>query len=308
MLSRLFRFSLAVAVALVACAHGHAQRARAPGRYVEQLRSGSYERSYILHVPSSYDGSRPIPLVVVLHGWTASGALAEIYTRMADEGDAHGFATVFPDGLGSKGLQGWNAGFVNLSGSADVDDVRFVSDLLNQVERELNIDKNREFVCGHSNGAFLANDVAARLANRLAAFGSVSGTIGVAGKTIPYPVAPISGILIHGTSDSMVAYGPNSHALFRGLGAEKSAKWWAREDGCSMQPVVSRQGNAVTELFRNGRNGTEIELVTILKGTHSWPGGYFYGPNHEPELETATGVNAADQLWEFFQGHPRGRG
>jgi polyhydroxybutyrate depolymerase len=269
------------------------------------MRSGAYDRSYILHVPTSYDGSRPIPVVVVLHGWTASAALAEIYTRMADEGEAHGFATVFPDGLGQKGSQGWNAGFMNLSGSSDVDDVKFVSDLLDQMERELNVDRSREYVCGHSNGAFLANDVATFLGNRLAAFGSVAGTIGAAGKDIPEPVAPISGILIHGTADTMVAYGPKSHALLKGVGADDSARWWASHDGCDSVPTVTRSGSAIIDLFKHGRNGAEVELVSIEKGTHSWPGGYYYDANHEPALETTTGVSAADLLWQFFSSHPR---
>src|SRR5579862_8914244 len=71
--------------------------AMAPGRYVEHVKVGDLDRMFILHVPPGYDGSKPIPVVVVLHGWTASADLAEIYTRMAEEGDRQGFASVFPD-------------------------------------------------------------------------------------------------------------------------------------------------------------------------------------------------------------------
>ncbi len=290
------------------CAPARSAAPKPPGRYVEHVQSGGTDRTYILHVPPGYDGTKPIPVVVVLHGWTASARLAEVYTRMAEEGDAKGFASVFPDGAGKQGGQGWNAGFINLSGMPQLDDVAFVSIVLDQMERELSVDRSREYVCGHSNGAFMANLIGSRLSNRLAAIGSVAGSIGTAGgQTIPDPIGPVSVILIHGKEDSMVAYGPESHALFRGVGAQASAKWWAEKDGCSLVPqeTSAGNGNVVTDLFKGGRSGTEVELVTINNGSHSWPGGYFYDLNHRPAIESTTGVNAADQIWSFFETHPR---
>jgi polyhydroxybutyrate depolymerase len=256
-------------------------------------------------VPPGYDGATPIPVVVVLHGWSANAEEAEVYTQMAKEGDANGFATIFPDGTGSPGMKGWNAGFINLSGRDSVDDVGFVNDALDRAERELNVDKREEFVCGHSNGAFLANLIGAKLSRRVAAIGSVAGTIGLGGKEIPDAVGPISVILIHSIDDRMVSYGPGHRALLSGVGAQDSAKWWAKEDGCSLTPSVSDLGAATRALYTGGLDGTEVELVSVLHGSHNWPGGYFVDPDRRPALETQSGVNAADLLWDFFKSHPK---
>jgi polyhydroxybutyrate depolymerase len=300
----IFRTIFAALVAL-GCAPAQTDAPKAPGRYEEHITSGGLDRKFFLHVPPGYDGMKPIPVVVVLHGWTASAELAEIYTRMAEEGDANGFATAFPEGEGKPGWQGWNAGFINLSGTSSLDDVRFVSDVLDQVEKELSVDRKQEFVCGHSNGAFLANLIGSRLSNRLAAIGSVAGTIGVGGKDIPDPVSPVSVILFHGTADNMVAYAKGAHAMLTGVGAQDSAKWWADRDGCSPTPAISTSGNATITLYSGGKVGTQVELVSIANGSHNWPGGYRYGPDGKPALETATGVNAADLLWTFFRTHPK---
>jgi polyhydroxybutyrate depolymerase len=302
-------------VALLSIAWGYAPAqgvaAKAPGRFVEHIRSGGLDREFILDVPPGYDGSKPTPVVVVLHGWTATDAEAEIYTRMAEEGNAKGFVSVFPNGEGPKNLLGWNTGFMNLTGINDLDDVGFVSDVLDEVEKEINTDKDREFVCGHSNGAFLSNLIGAKLSDRIAAIGSVAGTIGFSGPTgkkIPSPAGPISVILIHGKADEMVAYGPGSPALLKGVvGAVDSAKWWASIDGCSATPeeTVSPNGNVITDLYSNGRRGTEVELVSIVNGSHTWPGGFGRDSKRLAVPETTTGVNAADVLWGFFQSHPR---
>jgi polyhydroxybutyrate depolymerase len=287
---------------LASCASAQPTHGLGAGRYVEKIPLGAISRSFILDVPASYRPNTPIPVVVVLHGWTATAALAEKYTGMQVEGESQGFVTVFPDGIG----KGWNAGYINLTGQ-NPNDVQFIGAVLDRVETELDIDKNREYVCGHSNGAFMANYLGAELSSRLAAIGSVAGTIGVKDKTIPAPDSPISVILIHGRQDSMVAYGPDSKALLRGVGAEKSAEWWAQMDGCSPAPATTAtdNGNVVTELFSGGKGDAAVELVSIGNGSHSWPGGWQFDTNGKPVRETATGVDAADLIWKFFKAHPK---
>ena len=58
----------------------------------------------------------------------------------------------------------------------------------------------------------------------------------------------------------------------------------------------------ITDLYPNGKNGTEVELVSIVNGTHDWPGGLTIGGP-----ETTTGVNAADVAWKFLEAHPKKR-
>jgi polyhydroxybutyrate depolymerase len=273
---------------------------------VERLVSGGIDRSYILRVPRTYDATKPLPLVIVLHGWTSNARSAEIGTHMAEESEKNGFVMVAPDGLGSP--QGWNAGFIDLSGKAQ-DDVQFINALIDKVESEVGVDVDRVYVAGHSNGAFMAHFLAARLSSRLAAVAAVAGTVGVPDrdggfKTIPEPSDPVSVLLIHGRKDPMVQYDSKSVALLHDVGALDSAKWWAKRDGCSLTPAetTSLNGNVVTDTFSGGKNGAEVTLISIANGVHDWPGGIGRdGP------ETTTGVNASDLIWDFFKAHPKHR-
>ncbi len=303
--------ALFAALATLGCAPYSAPAGRieykSPGRYVETLSSGGLERKYILRIPKQFDGKSPMPVVVVLHGWTSDAASAEAYTRMGDESDKEGFIAVFPEGLGGKGFLGWNAGFIDLSGQKQ-DDVAYISGLLDKVQTEVAVDPKRIYIAGHSNGAFLANYAASKLSKRIAAFASVAGTVGTPlskndVKNIPDPVAPVSALLIHGKQDPMVWYGEQVKALLMGVSAHDSAKWWSDRDGCSASPktTTSSDGNVITDIYSGGKAGTEVELVSIVNGMHDWPGGITRNGD-----ETKTGVNAADLIWAFFKAHPKG--
>lgn len=279
---------------------------KAPGRYAFTMKSGGTDRTFAIRVPKAYDGTKALPLVVILHGWTMSGPLAEQYTRMGEVAEKEGFVLAAPDGLGDA--KGWNAGFLDLSGRHQ-DDAAFVAEVIDRTAKEVGVDRDRVYVAGHSNGAMLANLVGARYPDRVAAIGVVAGTIGFppsSGRsvTIPEPKGPVSVMIVHGKQDETVAYEPSRGGLLKGIGAPQSAKWWAQRMGALSVPSrnVALDGRVVTEIWRGGKSGTEVELVSIENGTHAWPGGYTRGGR-----ESETGVDAAEVLWKFFREHPKRR-
>ena len=275
--------------------------AKAPGRYVETLSFGGVGRRFILRVPKGYDGRRKVPVVMVLHGWTSNATQAEGYTRMAALGEKEGFVSVFPDGLGNP--QGWNAGFIDLTGMNKPDDAGFLGAVLDRVEGEINVDRDREFVAGHSNGAFMANYLAAKMGGRLAAIASMAGTVGLwPGVEIPAPVAPVSVLLLHGKADSMVGYAPTSQAMLTNLGAVASARFWAKADGCRPEPETTRRSGVTVDRYRGGRKGTEVQLVSVEGAPHDWWGGV----GRSGDVPTY-GAPVADLAWAFFKAHPRQR-
>src|ERR1043166_4800404 len=154
-----------------------------PGKYVKTIKEVGLERSYILRVPKAYDNKTNLPIVIVYHGWTSNAQQADVYTEFGAKSEKEGFILVIPDGTPGIGkLKGWNAGILNL-GAADVDDVKLTADLLDQVEKDMYVDEKRVYIAGHSNGAMMAYDLGAKLSNRIAAIGVVSGTIGTPNQT-----------------------------------------------------------------------------------------------------------------------------
>src|SRR5579862_1087288 len=134
-----------------------------PGRYVKTLREGTLDRNYVLLVPKSYDNRTNLPVVVLLHGWTGSADDILANSGFGGKAEKEGFILAVPNGTDGIGqLTGWNTGFLNL-GDPKADDVKFTSDILDQVEKDLCVDENRVYVAGHSNGAMMAYDLAANL-------------------------------------------------------------------------------------------------------------------------------------------------
>ncbi|RYG88563.1 hypothetical protein EON77_00425, partial [bacterium] len=195
----------------VATAGANAQLLTRPaGLSTERLTFGGLNRTYLLVVPKNPKPG-PLPVVIALHGVTSNATTMAAMTELQKYADRDGFIGLVPNGSG--GLSGWNAGWIDLS-AGKADDVGFVRTILDRTEKELPVDKRRVFVLGHSNGAFLANAVAADLGDRCAAFASVAGSIGLkTGARIPEPKAPVSALFIHGLADPVVSYDGTVQAL-----------------------------------------------------------------------------------------------
>ncbi len=250
-------------------------------------------RTYMIHVPLSYDGSNPTPLVISLHGYTGNARSSEQVTGFTEKSDKEGFIVVYPEGIG----QSWNGPYCcGEAYSSNVDDVGFIRELINRLEQEYNVDPDRIYVAGFSNGAIMAYRLAAELSDKIAAIAPVAGSIG--GKfnanaplqRIAEPLNPVSIITFHGINDTSILYygGLSSNGLFS-LSVAESVSFWVSCDGCSVFPQTetSSDGNTVVDIYAGGRNGTEVVLYTLVGFGHNWP-------------ETAT-----DIIWDFFVSHPK---
>src|SRR5262249_25046787 len=105
-------------------------------------------RSYFVYTPPSYDPSRPMPLVVLLHGRSSNAISMALITEMNDVAKRHGFIVVYPQGLNNE----WNAIFdlVHQRGVSPQDDVAFLKRLTEDLSVDLNIDRRRMFIGGFS--------------------------------------------------------------------------------------------------------------------------------------------------------------
>jgi polyhydroxybutyrate depolymerase len=265
-------------------------------------------RKYLVHVPASYDGSQPMPLVLCLHGGGGDIGFARRMFRLNEKADKEGFIVAYPNGSGRLGdhILTWNA--EECCGYAEahrIDDVGFLRDFLHYVESEYSIDKRRVYVVGFSLGAMMAYRLACEMPEEFAAFAVVSGSMN--GKE-PQPKAPISGLIIHGKKDKHVPmaggggklakWGFNVHAQ----PLEYAVDFWVSADGCSRQPEVERGGIVESRSYNHGKDGTEITVCTLDGYAHAWPGGdraWLLADTPCPEW------SATDRCWDFFAKHTR---
>ena len=266
-------------------------------------------RFYNIHIPDGYNGITPVPLVIALHGGGGNARSMEEKTGFSNLSDEKGFVIVYPEGTGrfKHRFLTWNAGYCcGYALENNIDDVGFIKELIKTLEEKFNIDSNRIYVTGHSNGAMLTYRVGAELSDIVAAIAPVAGSIGGYATNdselwvIPEPEYPVSVIAIHGRYDSHVPYngghGENTSGSRIDLSVNESISFWVKYNGCNPIPEVEKNGNITIARYTNGRNNTEVILYTVENGEHWWP-----GSDRDPYKE----LSASEIIWDFFETHPK---
>jgi len=195
------------------------------------------ERPAPVYVPASYDPAGPYPLAILLHGYTATGTLQDLYLGFRERATAAGFIAIIPDGTKNlTGAQFWNASpawccdFAN----SGVDDAGYLLGLVAEAAERLAVDPDRVYFVGHSNGGFMAHKMACDHAPL------VAGIVDIAGSSTRTaaqctPSAPVTVLKVHGTLDATIGYAGTANYP----GAEALAERWVGYNGCHPDPLVS---------------------------------------------------------------------
>jgi polyhydroxybutyrate depolymerase len=268
-----------------ACGHGAVE----PGDRVLRVPAGGEERTLRVHVPRSYDGSRPLPVVLAFHAYLSDATQMELYTGLDGVAEEKGFLAVYPQAL----LGSWNAGACcGEAARRGIDDVAFVRAALDALGGEVCTDERRIYATGMSNGGFFAHRVGCELADRIAAVAPVAGVNGSESCT---PQRPIPVLHIHGTLDTVVPYGGNPLLGFPS--ATKSAAEWALRNGCSGAPSVSQVTvDTQCQTWSKCAGEATTTLCSVRGGGHAWPGGIPL-----PGVYTSPFFRASARVWEFFE-------
>lgn len=264
----------------------------------DSLVSNGIIRYYNLYLSKNYSAN--MPLIIALHPYTLDAAsMAEIadFSPIADTGD---FLVVYPEGLkDNSGNPYWNVGW---TWEPQTNDLLFISDLIDSLHSRNNIDLNRVYACGISNGAIMSYELATRLSNKIAAIASVSGGMppNVFDTTVAKRAVPL--IEIHGTADATIPWGGSSSGSFPCVAVDTLRKFWLNADQCVTEDSVAipnintSDGSTVEQyIFSGGTNGAIVKLYKVIGGQHpDWPGSTAPGSNNED-------FNASTAMWNFFK-------
>jgi len=271
-----------------------------------RMEFGGLSRRYLIHVPPNV--TRPAPLVLMFHGGLSDAPGAEMTATWSQLSDREGFIVVYPEGP----ERNWHDGRV-IEPETGRDDVAFVAAVLDEVMKEHAIDGKMIFSTGISNGGFFSNYLAARLSTRIAAIAPVVGGIREPFHREFKPEKPVSVLLIMGTDDPLVPYGGGPVAKNRGscLSAEQSARMWHEANRCRPEPVKDeledKDPNDGCKVKRStwsdGKDGTEVVLLTIEGGGHTWPSGTQYLP--KVFIGPVCRDFDTDFIWQWLKSHAR---
>lgn len=269
--------------------------AKAQTTFIDSIFVGGQYRSYRLYVPAIYTGASARPLILNLHGYTSNAQQQQLYSNFMPIADTANFLMVFPNGTFSSGQRFWNAGL----SSALVNDIAFLSALIDSLDLTYNINLNRVYSTGMSNGGYMSHTLACELSNRITAIASVTGSIfNTQYGSNCHPMRPLPVMQIHGTNDPTVPYIGSSTSM----PIDSVVKYWVTKNNCnpvatfSNVPNTSSTDGCTAEHYRylNGTSGSSVELYKIIGGTHTWPGFPFGG------LGTNLDINASKEIWRFF--------
>jgi polyhydroxybutyrate depolymerase len=253
-----------------------------------------YNRTVVVHISKVYDSKKPQPLLFFFHGgteipyqWTTDG--------FSDVVDEAGGIVVFPWGYYPEGFpyhSFWFPSYLNPKDNPKkIDDVGFVLEIVYRLKQQYNVDPDRIYAAGHSNGGSMSFDVGAVCSDVFAAIAPEGCNVGSRENAsarwvmVPEPKGPVSVIYFGGTSEGYY-YGSATDKSQR-----ESAEFWAKANGCSMTPqnttVAWGARNMIVCKYSGGKLGTEVVSIGYIGGGHTWES------------------NAYDLAWDFFMSHPK---
>jgi polyhydroxybutyrate depolymerase len=229
---------------------------------------GTTKRTYYLHVPAKYDGSKPAPLVVDYHGKGGNGSGEAGSNPYKSVIDAEGVLSAYPDGVNGD----WNIGPC----CNTYDDVAFAKALVQDVAKVACVDLKHVYAVGFSLGGGMVHRLGCEAADTFAAVAPAASDLVKETVDKCKPARPLTVISFRGTADSAVPYEGGLIVSFTGLGAQATFKKWAELDQCTGSPSAE-DGNGCST-YSTCSGGVQVTLCSKKGGGHepgnasiSWP-------------------------------------
>ena len=243
--------------------------------YINQIIQGvNRQRSVIIQTPSNINLSKDYPIVFALHG--GGGRNIQWVNELKNFTDNGDFIGIYPQGH----LNSWNLG----TEASKADDVAFINLIIKELENYNNLNMNKIYAIGTSNGSAMVN----KLAIQTSHFKAIAPIVSQLMESMPIleNTKPVSIFQINGAKDSTIpidggiAFGHNF------LDALKSAELWASNFECNFPAEVRLINGDTQYLFTACNDNKEVKYLRIENGGHNLRAIY---------------PNMFSDIWNFFK-------
>lgn len=242
-------------------------------------------REYILYIPNSYDETSATPILFNFHGFGGSASEFINDADMRAEAESNSFILVYPQGSCLDGVSHWNPCPIGGDNKSSADDVGFVEAMVNEISSQYNLDMERIYAAGYSNGGMMAYGLANYKSDLIAAVASVSGSMLDCFGTTTHPMPVVH---LHGTSDGVIAYEDSNDYN----PVQSTLEYWINFNNTVSTPTINidnTSGMTVEHyVYDQGDNSVSVEHYKYIGGDHVWFN------------ELYQGQNASELVWNFM--------
>ena len=277
----------------------------------DSLEHQNLQRQYMTHLPPGYNNDHLTPAVIVLHGGSGNYQSVQGFTQMNVVSNENDFLVVYPQGIGNAPPgYSWADGRNTTADQAGIDDIGFISRLIDTMYQDYNIDTNRVYICGFSNGGFMTQRLACESPERFAAIGGLGCSMDTNLIQTCNPDREVPMAYFSGTADPEVPYqggAMNNPAVTPIVAVDTAVQYWVNNNQCkTAEPVVNipdtvQRDSSTVELYKftNCDCDADVYFYKIINGGHTWPG---VPVPLFPQLGNANeDIHASYLLWDFFR-------
>ncbi|MFI5045116.1 MAG: alpha/beta hydrolase family esterase [Acidimicrobiales bacterium] len=240
-----------------------------PGTTEHSFRQGILNREYTVIAPDNVDESKRLPVVMILHGLATDRFAAASQTGLKAAVNEHGFIAVLPQGVANS----WNAGPCCPPATlARIDDAGFLDRVLSEVRARADVDPERTYLMGFSNGGLLTYSQACARPGTFTKIAVVAG-VNLSGCA---PKEPVPLLHLHGNPDRVVPYDgaftPSQLLASADIPpVPDSVAAWAKAENCEEPPTEQDSGGVQRRRWSRCDGSATVELVTYPGNGHTWP-------------------------------------
>ena len=258
------------------------------GLFSETMSYDSETREYLIYIPSSYDMNEATPIVFAFHGF---GGNNQYFINTADFrslADQYNFIVVYPQALVCNGGTTWNTAPPGGDNKCSQDDIGFFGAFLYEISGNYNVDSEKVYLTGYSNGAGFSYAMACYQSSLVTAVAPVSGLMPMNDSSECSPSHPTSVILFNGTNDDSRPYDGIEGYM---MSVDETVTYWSGYNNTDSNPNVTTVGNIENSSYQNGDSNSAVDLFKINGGGHDWFSLDFNGSDIE------------ELIWYFLSQH-----
>lgn len=216
-------------------------------------------RPVIMQTPNVIDTSKSYPIVFAFHG--RGGNNNSWVNHLINYTNSGEFIGIYPQGY----LESWNLG----PEPSNANDVEFINLIVDELQNYDNLNFNKMYAIGTSNGSGMVNKLAIET-NHFKAIAPIASQL-IESLPLLNSTNPVSVIQVNGAADTTIPIdgGPRLGHIF--LDAYESAELWATKFNCSQNPNIIMLGQDTLYIFDSCENEKEIRYLRIEDGEHNLP-------------------------------------